>query len=124
MQPLTPRAVFQVLKQGDVVGAGYEYRDTVEIVEFFFTVNGERLPPIPDREGVFSAGNVARYSNEIRRHDAQHQNTSSAPPARQWHHSPAHAVGDDLIDDHLLAAAPYVHRVLRWLCVSSLHRCR
>ena len=39
--------------QGDVVGAGYELRRDAGVIEFFFTLNGRRLEPIPNDWGIF-----------------------------------------------------------------------
>ena len=41
------------IDEGDVVGAGYELRRDAGVLEFFFTVNGTRLPPLPNDWGLF-----------------------------------------------------------------------
>ena len=47
--------------QGDVVGAGYELRKDAGVIEFFFTVNGTRLDPLPNDWGVFELPKARRF---------------------------------------------------------------
>jgi len=52
------------LSEGDVVGCGYELRRDAGAIEFFFTVNGTRLPPLPNDWGLFDLGKARRCVEE------------------------------------------------------------
>ena len=40
-------------REGDVVGTGYELDREAGTIEFYFTHNGRRLPPLPNDCGVY-----------------------------------------------------------------------
>ena len=51
--------------QGSVIGAGFEKRGEAGVIEFFFTVEGQRLPSIPDHAGIFYVADIEKYYLEM-----------------------------------------------------------
>ena len=61
------------LKTNDVVGAGYERNPQDQIITFFFTLNGQRLPPVPDEDAFFLVNDVKRHHLDAMRLLGQHR---------------------------------------------------